>query len=404
MKDDRSGTPPLHDAAVVAAVQAFLRDEGVDAWLLYEFHGLNPVAARMLGLGKTTRRGFVLVPDDGDPVALVHAIEASAWRGWPFERRSYSGWRELDEALGRLLEGRRRIAMEVSPGGAVPTLDLVPAGLVGSLLETGVEITSSGDLVSRFHSVWTSEQRDDHGRAAELVAEVAARAFERAADAVRAGSPLTEGALSDWIRSELRGAGLVHETDCIVAVGAGAADPHYAPDGPGAVIERGALLLIDLWGGFEGSVPADQTWMGFLGSTIDARTDEVWRAVRDARDAAIAFLEQRFEEGSAVRGYEVDDVARAVIEERGFGPWFVHRTGHSIDTSLHGSGPNLDNLETRDDRRLLPGVGFSVEPGVYIPGEIGIRSEINVFWGERGPEVTPSRAQRDIFLLLPEGR
>ncbi len=266
-----------------------------------------------------------------------------------------------------------------------------------------MEITSSGDLVSRFHSVWTPEQRDDHGRAAELVAEVAARAFERAADAVRDGTPVTEGVLSDWIRAELRGAGLVHETDCIVAAGAGAADPHYAPDGPGAVIERGALLLIDLWGGYEGSVPADQTWMGFLGSSIDARTDEVWRAVRDARDAAIAFLEQRFEEGSEVRGYEVDDVARAVIEERGFGPYFVHRTGHSIDTSLHGSGPNLDNLETRDDRRLLPGVGFSVEPGVYIPGEIGIRSEINVFWGERGPEVTPSRAQRDIFLLLPEG-
>lgn len=402
MKVDTSGTPPLHDPAVIAAIQAFLRDEGLDAWLLYEFHGLNPVAARMLGLGKTTRRGFVLVPDDGEPVALVHAIEASAWRGWPFERRSYSGWRELDEALGRLLEGRGRIAMEVSPGGAVPTLDLVPGGLVGSLLETGVEITSSGDLVSRFHSVWTPEQRDDHGRAAELVAEVAARAFERAADAVRDGTPVTEGALSDWIRAELSGAGLVHETDCIVAVGAGAADPHYAPEGPGAVIERGALLLIDLWGGFEGSVAADQTWMGFLGSTIDARTDEVWRAVRDARDAAIAFLEQRFEEGSAVCGYEVDDVARAVIDERGFGPWFVHRTGHSIDTSLHGSGPNLDNLETRDDRRLLPGVGFSVEPGVYIPGEIGIRSEINVFWGEKGPEVTPARTQRDIFLLLDD--
>ncbi len=402
MKAEVSGMPPLHDRKVVAAVQAFLRDEGLDAWLLYEFHGLNPVAARMLGLGKTTRRGFVLVPSDGDPVALVHAIEASAWRGWPFERRGYSGWRELDEELGRLLEGRGRIAMEVSPGGAVPTLDLVPGGLVGSLLETGVEITSSGDLVSRFHSVWTPEQRRDHGRAAEVVAEVASRAFERAADGVRRGSPLTEGALSDWIRSELRAAGLVHETDCIVAVGAGAADPHYAPEGEGAVIERGMLLLIDLWGGFAGSVAADQTWMGFLGSTIDARTDEVWRAVRDARDAAVAYLERRFEDGSEVRGYEVDDVARAVIEERGFGPYFVHRTGHSIDTSLHGSGPNLDNLETRDDRRLLTGVGFSVEPGVYIPGEIGIRSEINVFWGETGPEVTPSRVQRDIIILLDD--
>lgn len=401
MRSDVAVPPRLHDPEVIGEIGDFLAEEDLDGWLLYDFHGLNPVAQSLLGLGKTTRRGFVLIPKKGDPVALIHAIEASAWRSWPYERRAYSGWRELEDGLRTLLEGMKRIAMEVSPGGAVPTLDLVPAGLTGFLLELGVEIASSGDLVSRFHSVWTPSQRSDHRRAAEIVADVARRAFGRAAAAVREASPTTEGALSDWIRSELRSAGLVREIDCIVAAGAGAADPHYAPDGEGASIERGDLLLIDLWGAFDGSsVPADQTWMGFMGPTVDSRTDDVWRAVRDARDAAVDFLRARHAAGETVRGYEVDDAARAVIEERGFGPYFVHRTGHSIDTSLHGSGPNLDNLESRDDRRLLPGVGFSVEPGVYIPGEIGIRSEINVFWGEEGPEITPSEIQTEIFLLL----
>ncbi len=393
---------PLTDPSVIREVQSFLRDEGLDGWLLYEFHGLNPIAAKMLGLGKTTRRGFVLIPDSGDPVALIHAIESSAWRSWPFQRSSYAGWRELDVALERLLEGRRRVAMEVSPGGAVPTLDLVPGGLVASLLESGLEIASSGDLVTRFHSVWTPAQLDDHRRAAEVVARVAREAFVRAARAVRDGKPITEGALSLWIRGALRDAGLVHETDCIVAVGAGAADPHYAPDGEGSTIGRGDLLLIDLWGGFPESVPADQTWMGYLGSALDPRTATVWRAVRDARDAAVAFLREAHASGRDVRAFEVDDVARQVIVARGFGDYFVHRTGHSIDTSLHGSGPNLDNLETRDDRRLLPGVGFSVEPGIYIPGDVGVRSEINVYWGDDGPEVTPSDMQEEVFLLLED--
>jgi Xaa-Pro aminopeptidase len=192
----------------------------------------------------------------------------------------------------------------------------------------------------------------------------------------------------------------VDQADCIVAIGPRASDSHYAPVGPGETINRGDLLLIDLWGAFEGSVAADQTWMGVLDATVDARAQEVWEAVRDARDAALRFLRESFDAGREVRGCDVDDVARALIEKRGFGEHFVHRTGHSIDTALHGSGPNLDNLETRDDRLLVAGVGFSVEPGIYVPGEIGVRSEVNVHWGESGPEVTPSEIQKEIFLLL----
>jgi Xaa-Pro aminopeptidase len=286
----------------------------------------------------------------------------------------------------------------------VPGLDYVPAGVTSMLLglagDEGLELASSGDLVSRFHSAWTPAQLADHRRAAEIVADVARRAFSRAADAVKAKKPTTEGALSEWIRSELRAGGLTEQPDCIVAIGPRASDPHYAPEGEGETIAKGSLLLIDLWAGYPGSVYADQTWVGALAPSVDAKTREVWTAVRDARDAALDFLRARAKEKEEVRGFEVDDVARAVIRERGFGDLFVHRTGHSIDVELHGSGPNLDNLETRDDRVLVPGVGFSVEPGVYLPDEIGIRSEVNVYWGPDGPEVTPSSPQTDIFLLL----
>lgn len=386
----------------VADVQSALRELDLDGWLLYEFHHLNPIPVTLLGLGKTTRRAFVLIPAEGDPVAMIHAIEASSWRHWPFARLTYSGWRDMEEKLGQLVGGMERMAMEVSPGGAVPTLDYVPAGITGLLLEHGLEVASSGDLVSRFHSVLSPTQLDDHRRAAEIVRDVGRRAFEHAAEAIRAGAPTTEGALSEWIVAELHGAGLIDQASCIVAIGPKAADSHYAPIGAGETINRGDLLLIDLWGAFEGSVAADQTWMGMMGSSLDDRTQEIWEAVRDARDAAVDFLRERFEAGEEVRGFEVDDVARAVIVERGYGSYFVHRTGHSIDRDLHGSGPNLDNLESRDDRRLLEGVAFSIEPGIYLEDDIGVRSEINVHWGADGPEVTPSQPQRDVFLLLDD--
>jgi len=398
----RLSAGPLTKHAQVRRVQKALQALDLDGWLLYEFHGINRIAVSLLGLGKTTRRSFVLIPAFGEPVALIHAIEASSWRHWKFERRVYSGWRDLEKQLAGLVAGKRRLAMEISPGGAVPGLDYVPAGAASMLLGLGLELASSGDLVSRFHSAWSPKQLDAHRRAAEVVAQVARRAFTHAATAVKAGSFTTEGDLSEWIRGEMRAEGLTDQMDTIVAIGRTASDPHYAPVGSGEPITRGSLLLIDLWGAFPGAVPADQTWMGLLGSSVDERTQQVWEAVRDARDAAISFLRERAQAGEEVRGYEVDDVARAVIQERGFGDRFVHRTGHSIDIELHGSGPNLDNLETKDDRQLVPGVGFSVEPGVYLPDELGVRAEVNVYWGPDGPEVTPSEVQQEIFLLLED--
>ena len=400
---DPTSRGPLLDAEVVREVQAFLREEGLDGWLLYEFRGQNWISARLLGVEDTTRRAFVLVPREGEPRALVHAIEGSHWRGWPWGTARYAGWREMETELASLLEGRTRVAMEVSAGDAVPTVDLLPKGVFDLVAEAGCEPVSSGDLVTLFFSVWSDEQLAAHREAAETVAAVAKDAFAEAARAIREGAPTTEGALSDWIRRALRDRGVTVDVDTHVAVGAGAADPHYAPAGAGETIVRDQLLLIDLWGRTsERAVCADQTWMGMMAGSVPDRAREIWEAVRDARDAAVDFLRDGHGEGRTIRGREVDDVSRGVIEERGWGEFFIHRTGHSIDTKLHGSGPNLDNLESRDERRLVPGVGFSIEPGIYMPGDIGVRSEINVHYGVDGPEVTPREPQRDVLLLLDD--
>jgi Xaa-Pro aminopeptidase len=354
-------------------------------------------------VANTTRRAFALIPAKGEPKLLMHAIEGSAWRHWPWGSETYAGWREMEEKLAKLVQGRASLALETSPGSAVPTVDTVPAGMVELLRSLGVRPASSQDLVSRFHSIWSDDQLAAHREAAEVVAAVALDAFKRAADAVRAGAPTGEGALVEWIRVALSERGVSVDADAHVAVGAGAADPHYAPAGAGEPIARGDLLLIDLWGRTSAdAVHADQTWMGYLGATPSDEMTRVWDVVRDARDQAVTFLQERFSSGSEVRGCEVDDVSRGVIEAAGYGRYFVHRTGHSIDMKLHGSGPNLDNLESRDDRRLLTGVGFSVEPGIYLPGRFGVRSEINVHWGPRGPEVTPRRPQQEILRLLDE--
>lgn len=395
-----SDTPLLASPDGVARVQEALAEMELDGWLLYEFRGQNWISARLLGTEWTTRRAYVLIPREGEPRTLIHAIESSSWRHWPWPRESYASWREMETKVGQLLEGCTRVALETSPGAAVPTVDLVPAGTVELVKGLGVEPVSSGDLVSRFFSAWTPEQLVEHRKTAETIARVAKDAFQEAGQAIRRGSPHTEGSLTRWILDAMQEGGVTVDPDTHVAVGRTAADPHYAPDGDGETIGAGELLLIDLWGrpGAD-HVFSDQTWMGVMGDTPPGRAREIWEVVRQSRDAGVALLRERHAAGREVRGYEVDDACRAVIEEAGFGEYFIHRTGHSMDLKLHGSGPNLDNLETRDERRLIPGVGFSIEPGIYIPGEIGVRSEINVYMGDAGPEVNPGTIQEELILV-----
>ncbi|HEX7050031.1 MAG TPA: M24 family metallopeptidase [Longimicrobiales bacterium] len=382
-------------------IQAALRELGLDGWLLYDLHARNSVAASLLGLGDLTRRYFVHLPAHGEPQAIVHGIEQAPWAQWPWPKRVYVGWRELDAALRETLAGARRIAMEVSAGDAVPSLDLVPAGVVELVQAAGPEIASSGELITRFYSRWTAEALASHRRAAEVVAGVARDAFQHVAAAIEAGEEITEGGLHAWVTATLADRGCGVGADCIAANGIHAADPHYAAVGAGAAFGRGDVILLDLWGKeSEDAIFADQTWMAYLGESVPDRVNEVWTAVRDARDGAVDFLRRQSAGGVAVQGSEVDDVARGIIADRGFGAAFIHRTGHSIDRSLHGMGPNIDNLETRETRRLVAGVGFSIEPGIYLPGELGIRSEINVYLGEDGPEVTPRNVQSEIFTLF----
>jgi Xaa-Pro dipeptidase len=386
----------------VQRIREELRARGLDGWLLYEFRGLNPVALGLLGLPAMSRRFFVYLPAEGAPVALTHRIEQQPWTGWIGENRPYLSWRELESELASVLQGARRVAMEYTEGDAVPTVDRVPSGVLEMVRETGVEVVSSADLVSSFYARWSPEGEASHRRAAVVVQETAHAAFRHVAERIRARERVTEYGVRRWIQEELARRGLGAGVDTIVAVNANAANPHYAPSAEADTeIRPRDLVLIDLWGKEDAeAVFADQTWMGYVGEEVPERLRSIWAAARDARNAAVALARTRWEAGEEVAGYELDDAARGVITERGWGEYFIHRTGHSIDREIHGSGPNIDNLETRDTRRLIPGVGFSVEPGIYLTGDVGFRTEINVYVGADGPEVTTPRPQEEVYAIL----
>jgi Xaa-Pro dipeptidase len=385
-------------------IQHALADAGVDGWLLYDFRGLNPIAGGLLGLeGMTTRRVFVFVPANGGgtPVALTHAIEQLPWHRWPAEwgKDVYSSWRTLESWLAKHVGGRR-VAMEYSAGDAVPYLDRIPAGVIEMVRTAGATVVSSGELVSRFYATWNDENIASHARAAEIIATIGQAALQLAGERARSKDAITEHQLMEWIKNRFRKAGLETDHGPNVSAGANAANPHYepTPDAP-RVIREGEILLIDLWARESNQPYADQTWMASLG-TPSAESLEIWNAIRDARDAAIEYVQTRAKTGEPIRGADVDDAARQVIESRGYGQYFTHRTGHSIDArDIHGSGPHLDNLETREERLLVPGVGFSIEPGIYIPGKIGMRTEVNVYMTDGQAVVTPRVYQRDLMIV-----
>lgn len=384
-------------------IQRLLTDADLDGWLLYDFRGTNAIAAGLLGFeGLCSRRVFAFVPREGLPIGISHAIEPGPWAKWPksWPLRVYSGWRALEAEVSALVAGKR-VAMEYSAGDAIPYLDRVPAGVLELVRATGATVVSSGELVSHVYATWTPEQLASHERAAAHIAAIAHATIQHAGAMVAAGTPAAEHELQAQILEAFARAGLETDHGPDVAASENAANPHYAPSAhTPRLVQRGDVLLVDLWARETGGgVYADQTWMASLGTPSD-RVVTIWETVRDARDAALDLLTARIAAGTPVRGAEADDAARAVIEARGFGPHFWHRTGHSIDArELHGSGPQIDNLESRDDRLLIPGVGFSIEPGVYLPGELGVRSEVNAFVGEDALLVTPATPQRDLFVV-----
>jgi len=386
---------------VLDQVRRLLASRRLDGWLLFDFHGMNPVTTRVLGLGGlATRRLFVLLPAAGQPVAVAHKIEQHRIAGFPGEVRSYAAWRELETELARVCAGKK-LAMEYSGNDAVPYLDRIPAGVVELIRAAGAEVVSSSELVTALASRWTPDELAGHLKAAELLREIALAAFEQVKAWYAEGKTPTEQGLQRWVMAAFEQAGLQTNEPPIVAAGEHAANPHHDPTGgPDTIIERGGVLLLDLWAGVRvDTVYADQTWMAYVGGAPPEEVVRVWDVVRDARDQTVAVLADKWREGWPVTGADLDDVARKVIAAAGHGAHFVHRTGHSIDKDLHGSGPHLDNYETHDDRRLLAGVGFSVEPGIYLPGRFGVRSEINVYLRENGPQVTPARPQQQIVAL-----
>lgn len=372
-----------------------------DGWLLFDFRGSNPIMAAVIGREVVgSRRSYVFIPRDGIPTALVHAIDGELWRSWPAEWRK-EVWVTREE-LARLLPpliGGKRIAVEYSPNGAVPYLDYVPAGVLEFLRGAGAEPMSSAELVTRFCSVWDEADLASHRRAARIIAEIGQEAIALAGARAATADPITEGDLGRWILDAIARAGLVTQDSPSVSYGANAARNHYDPlQGESARITPGALLLVDLWGKEPGGVYADQTWMGAIGAP-SPRNAQLWEVVREARDAALDYLRAHIGAGP-VTGAEVDRAARAVITRYGLLGQTQCRTGHSIDRfGIHGFGPTIDDTESFDERLLIPGVGFSIEPGIYFPGEVGVRSEVNVHVGEEGVEVTPGEYQRELLVV-----
>ena len=391
-------------ALPVDAIQRALREDGLDGWLLYDFNGSNPIAARVSGLGAsgkmTTRRWYYLVPAHGAPVGLVHAIERHNLDGLPGEKRIYAGREELTAGLRELLRGAGRVAMEYSPGNAIPYVSRVDAGTVEAVRGAGATVVSSGDLVQRFEAVWSDAALTTHQRASDSLYRIKDRAFDFVRERLARREALNEfdvqSAMIGWFEEE----GLVSDHTPCVAAQENAGDPHYHPSRDvNRPVRPGELLLLDLWGKLptQGAVFADITWVGFTGADVPDEYALAFAAARDGRDAAIELVESAVRAGREIRGFEVDRACRAVIERAGFGRQFIHRTGHSLGETVHGNGAHLDDYETHDDRRLLPGSGFTVEPGIYTP-RFGVRTEINMFVSEREARVT-GPAQKEIVAL-----
>ena len=391
----------------IAQIQQALRSEpGLNGWLFYDFRGSDPLAYRVLRLdpkGHVTRRWFYWLPAQGQPVKLLHRIEPRQLDGLPGHTRLYVSWEEQKATLSDILQGATRIAMQYSPMNAVPYVSRVDAGTVELIRSFGIEVVSSADLVQRFEAVWNEEQLAAHREAAEKLRVIVDEAFVHVRTMIEAGSSFTEYGLQQFIVSRIGHHGLMTSSPPIAAVNRHSADPHYGPAPEGSsVLAQGDLVLIDLWAKRPeaGSVYADITWTGYIGSSVPSGHAEIFDIVRRARDAAVSFVRGRVEGKDFPCGWEVDDVCRQVIQSKGYGDHFVHRTGHSIGEEVHGNGANIDNLETKDERRLLPGTCFSIEPGIYLPGKFGIRSELDVYLSERETHIFGQPVQTEIIPIL----
>ncbi len=378
---------------MIPAIQSALQRQGFGGWLFFDHHHRDPLAYRILHLSsdaQASRRWYYFVPADGLPCKLVHRIESHALDSLPGREEQYSSWQEQQSKLCEMLRGAGKIAMQYSPNCAIPYVATVDAGTVELTRTCGVEIVSSANLVQEFEAQWSADQLESHLEAGRRVDQVRRAAFEFAGERVRNGVNTTEYEVQQFIRKAFEDAGLFTDHGPIVAVNSNASDAHYEPTRDRhSAVKACDLLLIDLWAKLKnpGAVYYDVTWTGFLGPAIPDQIQNVFQVVRDARKSASQLVVQRFSQGQEVFGWEVDDAARGHIRNQGFGEYFIHRTGHSIGTEVHGNGANMDNFESHDDRKIIAETCFSIEPGVYLPA-FGIRSEVNVFAGSDRAFVT----------------
>jgi Xaa-Pro dipeptidase len=385
------------------AIQSALCERGFDAWLFYDHHHRDPIAYRVLGLPENlfaTRRWYYVVPAQGEPSKLVHRIESGHLDSLPGRKTEYSSWQEQWDGLKQMLASYKTVAMEYSPNNQIPYIGLVDAGTIELVRGFGKQIVSSADLVARFEATWSSEQIHSHFAARDKVDAITAEAFKEIGRRVRNGGT-HEFAIQQWINEAFRREGLTHDNDPpIVAVNANSGNPHYSPTTEHSVkIGEGDFVLLDIWARLDkpGSVYYDITWTGFVGPSPSARMREIFNIVRQARDVGVKTVQEAIRAGRQLAGWEVDQATREFITRAGYGDRFIHRTGHSIATTVHGNGANMDNLETRDERQVLVNSCFSIEPGIYLP-EFGVRSEVNVLVRENSAEVT-GRVQQEIVII-----
>jgi Xaa-Pro aminopeptidase len=390
----------------IAAVQAALRADGIDAWLLYDFRGLNAIAADVTGVGRqgghlATRRWFYLIPASGEPRGLVHAIEKNSLAHLPGTTTRYAGRTQLEAALRVLLTGVRRVAMEYSAGCAIPYVSRVDAGTIELVRQAGAEVVSSGDLVQRFSTIWDADAIATHRQASDALYRVKDQAFEAIARRLRDGLATTEYDIQQLMTGWFRDEGLVSDAEPNVSAGENSGNPHYLPTAPvHRAIRPEEIVLLDLWGKLDrpGAVFADITWVGYTGRRVPERFAKAFAAIAGGRDAAIGIVQETIRAGRELRGFEVDRAASSVLRDAGYGDHILHRTGHSLGEAVHGNGVNIDDYETHDDRRLLPGSGFTIEPGVYFD-DFGVRTEINMVVAQRDAAVT-GPLQAEILPLV----
>ena len=399
-------TPPMGKTNVqppiFLAAQAFLRQEDLPGWLIYDYRHSNPIFWQAVTpSGHLTRPCFLYVPADSPPWLLVHHVDAGKFAHAGIHLQVYHGREDMIGLLGQALSGTSRVAMEYSPQNMLPRVSRVDAGTVELVRSLGVEVVSSADLMQYATQRWSPQQLEDHSNSAAKLWEIVNQAFQYTAAQLADGP--TEYQVAEFIRRRFRQEGLETPDGPIVAANAHSSDPHYEPIEQGSsVIQPGDWLLIDLWakGGLQGgqeSVFADITWVAYVGDAVPPMHQDIFDIVTGARDAALAYLEDSHRRGLEVQGWQADAVARQYISAKGYGEYFTHRLGHSIGNEVHGDAVNLDGWETRDTRRIIPGIGFSIEPGIYLP-EFGVRSEIDAYMSESGPYAT-SPVQREVVLI-----